>query len=190
MVGHRRGRLPHGQGLVAYRFSVVTDAVALDLGDRAQPRQIRFAGRCARVRASDIPLLDLEIPGFRRASAHIEGESKTPSSRTARRAIVLGCGRMAISAAPALIARAPPPRRRTAVGAAVKARRRPGDASATRHRSMAAMPRLAPALMRACSLRSRRKRSTSQTRVRSRNARRDNRRPITRFTCGGERSTL
>ena len=57
-----------------------------------------LGGRCARVRASDVPVLDLEIPG---SDAHqrISNEIESAIVEDRAEAIVLGCAGMADLAA-------------------------------------------------------------------------------------------
>ena len=52
----------HMASLVAYRFSVVTTLARSISAIEHNLAKYGFAGRCTRVRASDIPVLDLEIP--------------------------------------------------------------------------------------------------------------------------------
>jgi len=53
----------HLASLVAYRFSVVTALSRSISAIEHNLAKYGFGGRCARVRASDIPVLNLEIPG-------------------------------------------------------------------------------------------------------------------------------
>jgi allantoin racemase len=88
----------HMASLVAYRFSVVTTLSRSISGIEHNLTKYGFAGRCARVRASDIPVLDLEIPGsdaYQRISKEIENAIVEDRAE----AIVLGCAGMADLAA-------------------------------------------------------------------------------------------
>jgi allantoin racemase len=88
----------HMASLVAYRFSVVTTLARSISAIEHNLAKYGFAGRCARVRASDIPVLDLEIPG---SDAHqrISAEIAKAIVEDRAEAIVLGCAGMADLAA-------------------------------------------------------------------------------------------
>ena len=86
--------------LIAGKFSVVTTLVALGAGNRAQSRAATASpAACARVRASDVPVLELEVPGLRRPRTHLGGDRARASSDDRAEAIVLGCAGMADLAA-------------------------------------------------------------------------------------------
>jgi allantoin racemase len=84
--------------LVAYRFSVVTTLSRSISAIEHNLAKYGFAGRCARVRASDIPVLDLEIPGSD-ARQRISKEIENAIIEDRAEAIVLGCAGMADLAA-------------------------------------------------------------------------------------------
>jgi allantoin racemase len=88
----------HMASLVAYRFSVVTTLSRSISAIEHNLAKYGFGGRCARVRASDIPVLDLEIPG---SDAHqrISNEIESAIVEDRAEAIVLGCAGMADLAA-------------------------------------------------------------------------------------------
>jgi allantoin racemase len=88
----------HMASLVAYRFSVVTTLSRSIPAIEHNLAKNGFGGRCGRVRASDIPVLDLEIPG---SDAHqrISKEIENAIVEDRAEAIVLGCAGMADLAA-------------------------------------------------------------------------------------------
>jgi allantoin racemase len=88
----------HMASLVAYRFSVVTTLSRSISAIEHNLAKYGFAGRCARVRASDIPVLDLEIPGSD-ARQRISKEIENAIIEDRAEAIVLGCAGMADLAA-------------------------------------------------------------------------------------------
>lgn len=88
----------HAAMLLAERFSAVTTlAVSLPvIEDNLQ--RYGIASRCARVRASDVPVLDLERPGSD-ARARVSAEIGRAVAEDGVGAIVLGCAGMADLAA-------------------------------------------------------------------------------------------
>lgn len=84
----------HAAMLVAERFSVVTTlAVSVPVIEENIARY-GFAPRCARVRASDVPVLELEKPGSP-ASDRISEEIGLAIRQDGADAVVLGCAGMA-----------------------------------------------------------------------------------------------
>jgi allantoin racemase len=99
----RRTRVPvvgigeaayHAAMLVAERFSVVTTLSVSVPVIAENIRRYGFAERCARVRASEVPVLDLEVPGSD-ACNRISEEVGVALREDSADAIVLGCAGMA-----------------------------------------------------------------------------------------------
>jgi len=88
----------HLASLVAGKFSVIT-TLSRSIG-AIEHNLIRYglAARCARVRASEVAVLDLEAPGSP-AQARIDAEIATALREDRAEAIVLGCAGMAHFAA-------------------------------------------------------------------------------------------
>ncbi|AXS41696.1 aspartate/glutamate racemase family protein [Breoghania sp. L-A4] len=84
----------HAAMLVAQRFSVVTTLAASLPVIEANIADAGFAARCARVRASDVPVLDLEDPRSG-ARGRIAREIAAAITEDAPQAIILGCAGMA-----------------------------------------------------------------------------------------------
>ena len=75
--------------------SLTRCAVANCKGESVPPVEpVRFAARCARVRASEVAVLDLEAPGSP-AQARIDAEIALALREDRAEAIVLGCAGMA-----------------------------------------------------------------------------------------------
>jgi allantoin racemase len=101
--GRRRTRVPvigigeagvHAAMLVAARYSVVTTlAVSIPVIEENIARY-GFASRCGRVRASNVPVLELEKPGSA-ARETISAEIAEALRQDGSDAIVLGCAGMA-----------------------------------------------------------------------------------------------
>ena len=89
---HRRGRLPLG-GSIADQFSVVTTLSRSVPAIEHNLVRYGLAGRCARVRASDVPVLDLGR-GRPRTPRRIAGEIGLAIDEDRAEAIVLGCAGM------------------------------------------------------------------------------------------------
>lgn len=88
----------HAAMLVASRFSVVTTLSVSVPAIEDNLRLYGLARRCARVRASEVPVLDLEMPGSA-ARERISGEIGAAIAAGEADAIVLGCAGMADLAA-------------------------------------------------------------------------------------------
>ena len=88
----------HLASLIATRFSVVTTLSRAIPVIEANLRDYGLATRCARVRASDVPVLELEIPGST-ARERISAEIERALAEDGAEAIVLGCAGMADLAA-------------------------------------------------------------------------------------------
>lgn len=88
----------HMASLLAGRFSVVTTLSRSVSAIEHNLTKYGLAGRCARVRASEIPVLDLEIPGSG-ARQRISAEIAKAVVEDRAEAIVLGCAGMADLAA-------------------------------------------------------------------------------------------
>ena len=83
----------HLAALVASRFSVVTTLARSVAAIEHNLLKYGLASRCARVRASDVAVLDLEKPGSN-ARGKIEREIKHAIRDDGAEAIVLGCAGM------------------------------------------------------------------------------------------------
>jgi allantoin racemase len=83
----------HLAGLVASKFSVVTTLARSVAAIEHNLLKYGLASRCARVRASDVAVLDLEKPGSN-ARSKIEREIKHAVRDDGAEAIVLGCAGM------------------------------------------------------------------------------------------------
>jgi allantoin racemase len=83
----------HVASLLANRFSVITTLARSVPAIEHNLTRYGLAARCARVRASDIPVLDLEDPQSG-ASARISGEIQRAIADDRAEAIVLGCAGM------------------------------------------------------------------------------------------------
>jgi allantoin racemase len=88
----------HMAALVAGRFSVVTTLSRSVPAIEHNLARYGLATRCARVRASEIPVLDLELPGSG-ARVSISAEIGRALEEDRAEAIVLGCAGMADLAA-------------------------------------------------------------------------------------------
>ena len=88
----------HAASLVARRFSVVTTLARSVSGIEANLASYGLAARCAKVRASEVPVLDLEDPASD-ARARISAEIALAIRHDDAEAIVLGCAGMADLAA-------------------------------------------------------------------------------------------
>jgi allantoin racemase len=88
----------HMAALVAGRFSVVTTLSRSVPAIEHNLARYGLATRCARVRASEIPVLDLELPGSS-ARTSISAEIGRALEEDHAEAIVLGCAGMADLAA-------------------------------------------------------------------------------------------
>lgn len=84
----------HAASFVAGKFSVVTTLARSIPAIEHNLAKYGLASRCARVRASEIPVLDLEVPGSN-ASEKISAEIERALSEDGAEAIVLGCAGMA-----------------------------------------------------------------------------------------------
>jgi allantoin racemase len=84
----------HMASLVAGKFSVVTTLSRSIPAIEHNLHKYGLAGRCARVRASEVPVLDLEKPGSN-ARAKISAEIGEAVKVDRAEAIVLGCAGMA-----------------------------------------------------------------------------------------------
>jgi allantoin racemase len=84
----------HMASLIAGKFSVVTTLARSVPAVEQNLVKYGLATRCAKVRASDIPVLDLEIPGSD-ACDRISAEIATTIREDSAEAIVLGCAGMA-----------------------------------------------------------------------------------------------
>jgi allantoin racemase len=83
----------HAASFVADRFSVVTTLGRSVPGIEANLVRYGLAARCARVRAAEVPVLDLEIPGST-AVTRISEEIGRALAEDRAEAIVLGCAGM------------------------------------------------------------------------------------------------
>ena len=88
----------HMASLVAGKFSVVTTLSRSVPAIEHNLVRYGLASRCARVRASDVPVLELEVPGSN-ARSKISDEIKRAIRDDRAEAIVLGCAGMADLAA-------------------------------------------------------------------------------------------
>ena len=88
----------HVASLVAHRFSVITTLSRSVPGIEDNLRRYGLLARCARVRATDVPVLDLEDPASG-ARARVSAEIANALAADGADAIVLGCGGMADLAA-------------------------------------------------------------------------------------------
>lgn len=88
----------HAASLVAHRFSVVTTLSRSVPGIADNLLRYGLAARCARVRASEVPVLDLEDPRSD-ARAKVSAEVAAALASDGADAIVLGCAGMADFAA-------------------------------------------------------------------------------------------
>ena len=84
----------HLASLVATRFSVVTTLSRSIPAIEHNLMKYGLDRRCARVRASEVPVLDLEVPGSP-ARARIAAEIARARAEDGAEAIVLGCAGMA-----------------------------------------------------------------------------------------------
>ncbi len=88
----------HAAMMLGARYSVVTTLSVSIPVIEANLSQYGLAGTCLRVRASEVPVLDLEQPGSA-AEARVSAEIDRALSEDGARAIVLGCAGMADLAA-------------------------------------------------------------------------------------------
>jgi allantoin racemase len=88
----------HVAAMIGRRFSVVTTLSRSVAGIEANLASYGLSARCARVRASDVPVLDLEDPASG-ARARIEAEIAAALDQDRADVIVLGCAGMADLAA-------------------------------------------------------------------------------------------
>ena len=88
----------HMASLIAVRFSVVTTLARSLPAIEHNLQKYGLSRRCARVRASDVPVLDLEIPGSD-ARSRVSQEIARAIREDSAEAIVLGCAGMADFAA-------------------------------------------------------------------------------------------
>lgn len=84
----------HMASLIAGRFSVVTTLSRSVSAIEHNLQKYGLASRCARVRASEVPVLELETPGST-ARARISAEIGEALKSDRAEAIVLGCAGMA-----------------------------------------------------------------------------------------------
>lgn len=84
----------HLATLVAGRFSVVTTLARSVPAIEHNLTKYGIASRCAKVRASDVPVLDLELPGSK-ANRRISAEIARAIAEDKAEAVVLGCAGMA-----------------------------------------------------------------------------------------------
>ena len=84
----------HAASMVAHRFSVVTTLSRSVAGIRDNLNRYGLEGRCASVRASDIPVLKLE-EGDPTCVDRIRDEIRAAITHDGAEAIVLGCAGMA-----------------------------------------------------------------------------------------------
>ncbi len=84
----------HLATLVAGKFSVVTTLARSVPAIEHNLTKYGLASRCARVRASDVPVLDLELPGST-ANRRISAEIARAIAEDKAEAVVLGCAGMA-----------------------------------------------------------------------------------------------
>lgn len=83
----------HMATLISTRFSVVTTMTRTRIIAEELLHRYGFAGHCARVRATDLPVLALETPDKDRCKV-IFDEARQARDRDGIGAIVLGCGGM------------------------------------------------------------------------------------------------
>lgn len=88
----------HAASLIAGRFSVITTLARSVPAIEHNLARYGFGGRCARVRAADVPVLALEDPASD-ACARIAAEIERAKAEDRAEAIVLGCAGMADLAA-------------------------------------------------------------------------------------------
>lgn len=88
----------HLASLIAYRFSVVTTLSRSIAAIETNLIKYGLAGRCAKVRACEVPVLALDDPASN-ASAQISSEIELAKYEDRAEAIVLGCAGMADLAA-------------------------------------------------------------------------------------------
>ncbi|NBU13395.1 MAG: aspartate/glutamate racemase family protein [Alphaproteobacteria bacterium] len=84
----------HFASLLGHRFSVITTLSRSIAAIETNLMKYGLASRCARVRASEIPVLELENPASN-ASARISEEIERAKNEDNAEAIVLGCAGMA-----------------------------------------------------------------------------------------------
>ena len=84
----------HLASLISIRFGVVTTLNRSIPAIEHNLMRYGLASRCAKVRASEVPVLELEVPGSR-ARARISEEIRAAISQDGAEAIVLGCAGMA-----------------------------------------------------------------------------------------------
>lgn len=84
----------HFASLLGYKFSVITTLSRSIAAIETNLMKYGLASRCARVRASEIPVLELDNPASN-ASARISDEIERAKSEDHAEAIVLGCAGMA-----------------------------------------------------------------------------------------------
>jgi len=84
----------HAASLVAGKFSVVTTLARSVPAIKHNLAKYGLAERCAQVRASEVPVLDLEVPGSD-AGRKISAEIERALAEDGAEAIVLGCAGMA-----------------------------------------------------------------------------------------------
>lgn len=84
----------HLATLVAGKFSVVTTLARSVPAIEHNLTKYGLASRCAKVRASDVPVLDLELPGSK-ANRRISAEIARAIAEDKAEAVVLGCAGMA-----------------------------------------------------------------------------------------------
>lgn len=84
----------HFASLLGHRFSVITTLSRSIAAIETNLMKYGLASRCARVRASEIPVLELENPASN-ASARISEEIERAKHEDHAEAIVLGCAGMA-----------------------------------------------------------------------------------------------
>lgn len=84
----------HAATFVAGRFSVVTTLARSIPAIEHNLTKYGLASRCARVRASEVPVLELEVPGSN-ASEKISAEIERALAEDGADGIVLGCAGMA-----------------------------------------------------------------------------------------------
>ena len=88
----------HLASMLSHRFAVVTTLSRSIAAIENNLLKYGLAGRCAKVRACDVPVLALDDPGSN-ASAQISAEIERAKMDDAAEAIVLGCAGMADLAA-------------------------------------------------------------------------------------------
>jgi allantoin racemase len=84
----------HMASLICVRFGVVTTLNRSVPAIEHNLQRYGLAGRCAKVRASEVPVLELEVPGSG-ARARISQEIRAAILEDKAEAIVLGCAGMA-----------------------------------------------------------------------------------------------